>query len=284
MKLSYLAQQTRPDIIYVVNTLAQFQTDCREHEWTALMHLCRYLRGTWDFGLYFSKGGNPFACLVTNDDSFLDDSTWYPTAYADASFAQERDRKSRSGHVFLMGGTAVSWFCKKQSVVALSSTEAEYYALSEAVKEALWVRQLLTEIGTKINDPLMIHQDNLSTIAIATNPIQHQRVKHMDIKVHFLRDHLERQDVKLIFCPSKEMVADVLTKPLARLEHRKFTQLLGLRSLHALRGIKPDPFNNNRGLYVYALEHSHTPSTETPRNGSTLTSWLKSYPFTAFSA
>lgn len=253
MKLSYLAQQTRPDIIYAVNTLAQYQTDCREHEWKALMRICRYLKRTWDYGLYFSKDNNPLACLVTNDDNFLDDMAWYPLAYADASYARERDRKSRSGHVFLMRGAAVSWFCKKQPVVALSSTEAEYYALSEAVKEALWVRQLLTEVGFTLNDPVTIHQDNLSTIAIATNPIQHQRVKHMDVKVHFLRDHLDRQDIQLTFCPTKEMVADILTKPLPPLEHRKFTQLMGLRSLHALQGIKPDPFNNDRGLHILGI-------------------------------
>ena len=234
MMLSYLAQQTRPDIIFAVNTLAQYQNDCRNHDWDALMHIIRYLSGTKDLGLTYTKTNSGVATLVTNDTKTLDDPLWIPQGYADASYAQEPGRKSRSGHVFFMGGAAVSWYCKKQPVVALSSTEAEYYALSEAVKESLWLRQLLAEIYIPLNDPTKIHQDNLSTMAIALNPVQHQRVKHMDVKVHFLRDHLDKQDIKLVYCPTKYMVADIFTKALPQKEHYMFTQLLGLRSLTTL--------------------------------------------------
>ena len=168
-----------------------------------------------------------------------------PKSYANASYAEEEGRKSRSGHVFMMANAAVTWYCKKQPVVALSSTEAEYYALSEAVKEALWIRQLLKEIGVPLNDPTTVHQDNLSTMAIALNPIQHQRVKHMDVKVHFLRDHLDKNDVKMLYCPTDDMIADILTKALPTTPHRKFTRLMGLRSLSALKGEKTHPHTND---------------------------------------
>jgi hypothetical protein len=243
MKLSYLSHQTRPDLCFAVNTLSQYQTDSREHDWKALIHVMRYLRGTIETGLFYSKTCNPIATLHTNDD--LSDDKWFsPLAFADASHAQEVGRKSRSGHVIMMAGAAVSWFSKKQPVVSISSTEAEYYALSEAVKEVLWVRQVFNEIGIPLNDPTIVHQDNRSTIAIAMNPIQHQRVKHMDVRVHFLRDHLNKDDVKLVWCPTGDMVADIFTKALPGSTHAKFSQLLGLRSLSTLRGdtASPIPF------------------------------------------
>jgi hypothetical protein len=122
MMLSYLAQQTRPDIVFAVNNLAQYQTDCREHDWKALQYLLRYLRGTWDYGLTYVREGNRVITLVTNNDVMLDDPAWNPFVFADASYAQEPGRKSRSGYVLFSGGAAVTWYCKKQPVVALSST------------------------------------------------------------------------------------------------------------------------------------------------------------------
>jgi hypothetical protein len=259
MKLSYLATQTRPDLAFAVNTLAQFQKDCREHNWKALLRVLRYLKGTHDYGLFFTNEDQTHATLHTSEDypiAALNDSEkqnmhdeckkYIPTAYADASYAQDLGRKSRSGHVFMMAGAAVTWYCKKQPVVALSSTEAEFYALSEAVKESLWIRQLLNEIGLTLNDPTVVHQDNMSTMAIALNPIQHQRVKHIDVKVYFLRDHLDKRHVKLVYCPTEDMIADIFTKALPMSSHRKFTNLLGLRSLDVLQSRKPSNFTNER--------------------------------------
>lgn len=193
------------------------------------MRVVQYIAGTADFGLFYTKEGNPVATMHTNEREIPD--AWAPEAYADANFAEETGRKSRSGHVFIMGRAAVTWFCKKQPVVALSSTESEYYSLSEAVKEALWIRQVFEELKMPLNNPTIMHQDNMSTMAIAMNPIQHQRVKHMDTRVHFIRDHLEKKDIKLMYCPTEDMVADILTKALPRKAHVKLTELLGLRSL-----------------------------------------------------
>lgn len=207
MKLSYLAQQTRPDIAFAVNILAKFQIDAREHDKKALERILRYVRGTWDFGIHYVHTGKP-ATLITNNLRILNDA-WHqwkvtPEGYADASYTQEIGRKSRNGYCFMMCGGAIDWFSKQQTVVALSSTEAEYISLSEAVKNALWYKHLLCELGFTINDPTLIHQDNQSTIAIAMNPINHKNVKHIDTKVHFLRDHLKKQDVRIAYCPTEE--------------------------------------------------------------------------------
>jgi hypothetical protein len=134
-----------------------------------------------------------------------------------------------------LGGAAVTWFCKKQGPVALSSTEAEYYALSEATKEAIWIKQMMEELGFVSDNPLTIMEDNQSTIAIALNPINHQRTKHIDTRVHFIRDHVKRKDINIVYCPTGDMVADIFTKALPAKQHIKLTGMLGLMSLSDLR-------------------------------------------------
>jgi hypothetical protein len=121
-------------------------------------------------------------------------------------------------------------------VVAQSSTEAEYYSLSEIVRETIWLKQFLAELNIMLKESITVMQDNQSTIAIALNPIQHQRVKHMDVRVHYLRDHLDRGDIKLVYCPTKLMIADILTKPLSPVQHNELTSLMGVRSLADLKG------------------------------------------------
>jgi hypothetical protein len=237
MKLSYLAQQTRPDIAYAVNTLAQFQIEPRECHWRAIIHLLRYVRGTHDLGMFYHRNSDPMA-LFTNDQNLLERED-APIGYADASYAEENDRKSRSAFVFMFCGVAILWYSKKQSVVALSSTEAEYYALGECVKEALWLRNILQELSISMNGPTIIMEDNQSTIAIANNPIHHQRVKHLDVKSHFLRDHIEKGDVELVYCPTEDQIADLLTKPLSASQHWKLVSLMGMRSESDLDGTSP---------------------------------------------
>jgi hypothetical protein len=236
MKLSYLAQQTRPDLVYSVNVLAQKLQKPDEHSNKALKRILRYLRGTHDLGLHYVRTNRGMQMYSSSDPDNLDDGNFFPEIFADASFGDGEDRKSRSGHCVIVNGAAVTWYSKKQTVIALSSTESEYYSLAEAVKECLWIRQFLTELGLRVDKPTKINQDNQSTIAIALNPIQHQRVKHIDIKVHFLKEHLRLKDCELVYCNTKEMIADIFTKPLGPNLFRKFTLLLGLRSLADLSG------------------------------------------------
>jgi hypothetical protein len=236
MKVAYLAQQSRPDILLAVNRLSQYQNVANKSDQKALERILRYLRGTWDLGLFYRKPRTGILA-ITNDPEFFSQlpAEQHPIGFSDASFAEDKGRKSRSGYVFMIGGAAVSWFCKKQGPVALSSTESEYYALSETVKEGLWMRRMMRELGIQFSNPTTVNEDNQSTIAIALNPVHHQRTKHIDVRVHFLREHVKNKDVDIVYCPTEDMIADILTKPLPPKQHAKLTGMLGLLSLADLR-------------------------------------------------
>ena len=127
------------------------------------------------------------------------------------------DRHSTTGNLFMMSGAAIAWSSKKQLVVALSTTEAEYVALSAATQEAVWLSRLLSDIKAPPQTPILIKEDNQGTIAIARNPVSHSRTKHIDIKFHYVREALEDGIIDLIYCPTEKMTADILTKPLGSL-------------------------------------------------------------------
>ena len=234
MKLSYLAQQTRADIMFAVNVLAQYQEKPTENEWRAMIHILKYLKGTWDFGLFYRKTqNNENLSIITNAQIFP--SSAEPECFADASFANEENRKSRSGYLFFMSGAIVTWCSKKQPVISVSSTEAELYALSEAVREGIWIRRLLKELNEPLLSSTIVNQDNKSTIAIAKNPIHHQRTKHIDVKMNQLRQYLDSKDLVLKWCPTEDMIADILTKALPSSQHKRFTKLMGYVSVSDLR-------------------------------------------------
>ena len=149
--------------------------------------------------------------------------------YADADWASNRnDRKSTSGYVFILGGGTTSWSSKKQSAVALSSTEAEYIAGGHTAKEAVWLRRLLSELGQDMTEPTILHIDNQSSIALAHNPKFHDRTKHVDIQHHFLREKVENNELLLQYLPTNEQPANLLTKGLSREKHETFTKKIGL--------------------------------------------------------
>ena len=125
-------------------------------------------------------------------------------------------RKSTTGHVFQLGNATTSWKLKRQTVVALSSTEAEYVALCSVAQETVWLRHLLASIRFKQKDATVVHEDNQGTIALTKNPKNHSRTKHIDIKYHFVREAVEKKDVRLVCCPTEKMVADILTKVLLK--------------------------------------------------------------------
>lgn len=122
----------------------------------------------------------------------------------------------------------ICWNTKKQASVASSSTQAEYMALYEAVKEALWLKSLAISINIKISDPIIIYEDNTSCMCIANNPSSHKRSKHIDIKYHFSREQIEKNVIKLKFIPTGNQLADALTKPLSAVKFLEFKIGIGL--------------------------------------------------------
>jgi hypothetical protein len=134
-------------------------------------------------------------------------------AYADADWAGDpTDRRSTTGYCFLLGSSLISWRSKKQSVVARSSTEAEYSTLADATSELLWLHWLLADMGASQTTSTPIHCDNRSAIHIAHNDVFHERTKHIEIDCHFIRHHLQQSALHLLSVSSEDQLADVFTK------------------------------------------------------------------------
>ena len=216
--LLYLSTKTRPDIAYAVCSVARFCSQPTKRHWTAVKRILRYLRGTSNLGLIYRED-NPRAI----------------TGYSDADWAGDvGDRKSTSGYVFLMGRAAISWKSNKQTCVALSTAEAEYVALSAAAQEAMWLQQLTSDLLNESIREMTILEDNQSTICLAKNQNVHGRTKHIDIKYHFIRDMVAAGRIKLTYCSSENMIADILTKGLPVKQFEKLRGLAGVGELHCL--------------------------------------------------
>ena len=218
-ELQFLANATRPDIAHAINRLAAYTANPSLQHMGALKRVLRYLSGTRSYGItYFNTSSH-----ITN----------YPNnfyGFADAAFANQDDFKSTSGYVFLAAGGAITWRSKKQSTVALSSTEAEYVALAESAHEACWLRDLYEELGYAQSLATIIKGDNNGSIAMARNPQFHQQSKHIAIRWHLLRDLVNDDILTIEECRDPEQTADVLTKPLTRLKHLKHAKEMGLVS------------------------------------------------------
>ena len=152
-------------------------------------------------------------------------------AYTDADGNQQEDRKAISGNAFLIDGGAVSWYSKQQELISLSTTESEYVAATHAAKEAIWLRQLIGQVFEPVVEPIPLFCDNQSAIALAKDHQYHARTKHIDIRYHFIRWVCEQGHIRLIYCPTGDMLADILTKPLPSFKTKHFAAELGLRSL-----------------------------------------------------
>src|SRR5271163_3702934 len=134
------------------------------------------------------------------------------------------------GYIFYLSGGAISWSSKRQATVALSSTEAEYMALSQATREAIWLRTLLAELNYTQEHATTLFEDNQSAIALTKNPIHHARSKHIDIQHHFIREKIKSNKIEVSYMPTDDMIADALTKLLACTKFIKFANAMGLHN------------------------------------------------------
>ena len=126
------------------------------------------------------------------------------------------DTRSTSGYAFHIGSRVVSWSSKKQPIVSLSSTEAEYKALCTATCEAIWLRRILEDVGEKQKVPTIIQCDNQSSIKLANNPVYHARSKHIETHYHFVREKIQSNEIDVLYCNTNDNVADIFTKPLGK--------------------------------------------------------------------
>uniref|UniRef100_A0A2N9I8W4 Integrase catalytic domain-containing protein n=1 Tax=Fagus sylvatica TaxID=28930 RepID=A0A2N9I8W4_FAGSY len=187
---------TRPDISYAVHQVSQFMSAPRSTHYAAVLRILRYLKGTLFHGLHFSA-----------------QSPLTLRAYSDADWAGDpTDRRSTTGYCFLLGSSLISWRSKKQSVVARSSTEAEYRALADTTSELLWLRWLLQDLGVSTSSATPIYCDNRSAIQIARNDVFHERTKHIEIDCHLVRHHLLQGSLQLVSVSSHDQLADIFTK------------------------------------------------------------------------
>ena len=211
--LLYAAMATRPEIAHAVSVVSKFCASPTTAHMTAVKRILVYLKGTLNLSLQYSVG----------------DIQSQLTGYSDADFANDETRHSTTGNVFIMSNGAISWLSKKQTTVALSTTEAEYVALSSAAQEAVCLRSLLDDLHIDISKPTLIYEDNQSAIAVAMsqNTVQKRR-KHIDVRHHFIQEAIQNGTICVHYCPTDHMIADILTKPLARGQFETLRTRLGL--------------------------------------------------------
>lgn len=209
--LQYVSVATRPDITFAVGQLAQFGRNPGLAHWNALKRVYQYLKGTADVWLVL--GGS-------EDNEIV--------GYSDADGMSTEGCRAISGYVFMLNGGAVSWSSKRQDLVTLSTTEAEYVALTHTSKEAIWLRSFIKELFGDPEQPLPLRSDNQSAIALAKDDRFHARTKHIDIRFHFIRYAIAEGKISLSYCPTEDMTADILTKALPSLKCKHFASSMGL--------------------------------------------------------
>ncbi|KAK2403542.1 putative mitochondrial protein [Trifolium repens] len=218
--LRYLCQ-SRPDISYAVGYISRFMSKPLKSHFLAAKRILRYINGTVHYGVLFPYSSNR--------------ETLELVGFSDADWCGDKiERKSTSGYLFKFQGAPVSWCSKKQSVIALSSCEAEYVAGSLASCQANWLQSLLSEMSIIEDITVVLNLDNKSAINLAKNPISHGKSKHIETRFDFLRDQVSKGKLKLEFCSSEDQQADIMTKAVKRDQFLKLRREIGVVNFDSL--------------------------------------------------
>lgn len=213
--LLYLSTHTRPDIAACVSILCRKVNNPSSTDFVEIKRILRYLQFSKKMKLQLGDYSN----------SFKKDLTL--VGYADTDFAGDPStRKSTHGFVFKLGDSVISWASRKQTCVALSSTQAEYIGLSEASQECVWLKELLKDFSINISKCIML-EDNQSSLKLLENKMN-SRTKHIDIKYHHIRQLNQDGIIEFKYCPTSEMIADMMTKPLGNVKLSYFRNKVGL--------------------------------------------------------
>jgi hypothetical protein len=209
--LMYTSIATCPDITFTISTLSQFLENLGEAHWDVVKHIFHYLAGTKDLQLTY--GGEQHDLI----------------GYMDADGASQPHRHAISGHTFLIDSGAVSWSSRKQELVMLSTAKAEYIVAMHAAKEVIWLCCLIRELFPNSLLPTTLFCDNQATLKLAIDDNYHARTKHIDIQYHFICQVIKSNDITIIYCPTDDMTADILTKALPSWKVTHHTMGLGLQ-------------------------------------------------------
>jgi len=208
--LMYTLLGTRLDITYAVAILSKFVQNSVLPYWNAVKHVFAYLASTKDLWLTYG---------ISSMDL---------EGYSDANDSMHEERKAILGYAFLLDGGAVSWSSKKQDIIALLTMEAEYMAAMQITKEAIWLQLLLGELFEEFTGLTTLYGDNQSAITLTCDHQYHARTKHIDICFYFIHWIVAEGKIKLVYCPTEDMIADTLTKALPSLKVKHFAMALGL--------------------------------------------------------
>lgn len=203
---------TRPDLSYAVQQVCLFMHEPRDPHFAFMKRIIRYLQGTIDYGIKIIR---------SNSHDLV--------AYSDADWGGCPDsRRSTSGYCVFLGDNLISWSAKRQPTVSRSSAEAEYRGVANAVAETTWLRNLLFELHTPLSRASVVFCDNVSAVYLSNNPVQHQRTKHIEIDIHFVREKVRLGHIKVLHVPSSMQYADIFTKGLSRELFQSFRSSLSV--------------------------------------------------------
>jgi hypothetical protein len=204
---------TRPDISYAVQQICLFMHNPMDDHMQALRRILRYVKGTSQYGLHLYPS-----------------STTSLISYTDADWGGCPDtRRSTSGYCVFLGDNLLSWSSKRQTTLSRSSAEAEYRGVANVVSESCWLRNLLLELRCPVYKATMVYCDNVSAIYLSGNPVQHQRTKHIEMDIHFVREKVARGQVRVLHVPSRYQIADIFTKGLPLVLFQDFRDSLSIR-------------------------------------------------------
>ena len=206
----YAVLGTRPDIAFAIQHLSQFTTSYGPEHWTAIKHVLQYLKGTRDSGIIFRQEAGLNLEIFT-----------------DADYANRADALSIGSYISILGGGTIAWSSKKQRTVALSTTEAEYIALTEGTKQLVWLRRFLLDLGFDQSHSTSICSNNLSAITLSHDATYHARTKHINVTYHYIHEKVASNEATLTYVKSKENPADLMTKPLDLFQHCYLHDKLG---------------------------------------------------------
>ncbi|GJZ95787.1 ribonuclease H-like domain-containing protein [Tanacetum coccineum] len=209
---------TLPDLFYAVQQVCLYMHDPREPHFAALKCILRYVQGTLELGLQL------YASATTS-----------LVGYTDADWAGcPSTRRSTSGYCVFLGDNLLSWSAKRQHTISRSSAEAEYRGVANVVAETAWIRNLLRELHSPLLTATLVYCDNVSAVYMSANPVQHQRTKHIEIDIHFVRDMVKAGHVRVLHVPSRFQYADIFTKGLPSALFEDFRSSLSVRPPPAL--------------------------------------------------